>query len=582
MKALRIVLIALVALAAGVVASANAQTLLFTLDTPNPLVWGGDFGMSVAVGDVNADGKADIAVGAYEEDVGDNRYQGRAYIFSGADGSLLFTLDSPNPQRQGYFGRSVAVGDVDGDGKGDIAVGAHYEDVDGNEQQGRAYVFSGADGSLLFTLDTPNPQPAGNPQEWGLFGQGVAVGEVNGDGKADIAVGAGAEGGAYVFSGADGSLLFSLYGFHESLAIGEVNGDGKGDIVVGKIHLSVYVFSGADGSLLLTLDNPNPPEPGFGNSVAVGDVNGDGKADIAVGAYVQDVGGNDAQGRAYVFSGADGSLLFTLDTPNPQVWALFGSSVALGDVNGDGDADVAVGAHREDPVCNRFQGRAYVFSGADGSLLFTVDTPSRQRYARFGESVAVGHVNGDGKADIVVGARGDNAGKGRAYVFLSGPPSDEDGDGIPDASDNCPTIYNPDQTDSDGEGLGDACDPCPDEVDCDGDGPSDACDNCPLVATAWFVPPGDDDCDGFTTPHEEYIGTDPLDACPDDINHAAWPPDMNNDTQITISDVIKGFYGKILVPEKYDRRSDLGADGWLSIRDVLIGYYGRMFASCTP
>ena len=133
---------------------------------------------------MNGDGKGDIAVGARNEDVGGNEFAGRAYVFSGADGSLLFTLDTPNPQEYSYFGQSVAVGDVNGDGKADIAVGAWGEDVSGNDWQGRAYVFSGTDGSLLFTLDTPNPQT------YVYFSYSLAMGDVNGDGKADIAVGA--------------------------------------------------------------------------------------------------------------------------------------------------------------------------------------------------------------------------------------------------------------------------------------------------------------------------------------------------------------------------------------------------------
>ena len=193
--------LALAALAAGIVAFAAPPALLFTLNTANPQA-GGQFGNSLAVGDVNGDSKGDIAVGAYQEDVGGPLDQGRAYVFSGANGSLLFTLDTPNPQTNASFGGSLAVGDVNGDAKRDIAVGAHGALVGGNAYQGRAYVFSGADGSLLFTLDTPNPQA------YAEFGMSVAVGDVNNDGNGDIAAGGWREdeggndmqGRAYVFS----------------------------------------------------------------------------------------------------------------------------------------------------------------------------------------------------------------------------------------------------------------------------------------------------------------------------------------------------------------------------------------------
>ena len=506
-----------------VVASARAQTLLLILDSPNPQAYP-FFGSALALGDVNGDGKADVAVGAPSEDVGGNWTQGRAYVFSGEDGSLLFTLDTPNPQYGGQFGCSVVVGDVDGDGNGDVAVGARWEDVGGRVLQGRAYVFSGADGSLLLTLDTPSPQPEG------YFGRPVAMGDANGDGRADIAVGASWEdvggnvnqGRVYLFSGADGSLLLTLdtlnpqwYAyFGYSVAMGDVNGDVNSDIAVGTAYEAVggnasqgraYVFSGEDGSLLFTLDTSNPQEHGlFGSSAAVGDVNGDGRADIAVGAYYEHVGAIPEAGRAYAFSGADGSLLFTLDSPNPQERAHFGHSIAVGDVNGDGQGDVAVGAWEQDVGGRNLQGRAYVFSGADGSLLFTLDTPNPQSSAYFGHSVAVGDVKGDGKGDIAVGASGERVGdnrQGRAYVFSS-PPVDQDEDGIPDHEDNCPFVSNPDQTDTDRDGLGDACDNCvatrnPDQTDNDSDGQGDVCDfdddndtifdaddNCPWVTNS--------------------------------------------------------------------------------------------------
>jgi len=134
-------------LVAGMVAfvpSAHAQGLLLsTLDTPNPQP-GSVFGDSVAVGDVNGDGRDDIAVGTPYEHVGGNSDQGRAYVFSGADGSVLVTLDTPDSQADAAFSLSLAVGDANGDGRDDIAVAAPLEDVGGNSNQGRTYVFSAA------------------------------------------------------------------------------------------------------------------------------------------------------------------------------------------------------------------------------------------------------------------------------------------------------------------------------------------------------------------------------------------------------------------------------------------------------
>ena len=162
---------------------------------------------------------------------------------------------------------------------------------------------------------------------------------------------------------------------------GDVNGDGKADFIVGA-RLddpagggtragSAYVFSGADGSLLYQVSGDTANDA-FGHSVSMaGDVNGDGRADFIVGAPFDDpAGGGTDAGSAYVFSGADGSLLYqvTGDSTGDQ----FGWSVSgAGDVNGDGKADFIVGAYKDAPAGGGTEaGSAYVFSGADGSLLY--------------------------------------------------------------------------------------------------------------------------------------------------------------------------------------------------------------------
>ncbi len=425
--------VALLVVLVAAVGLACIPTLLFTLDDPSPDA-SNCFGHSLAVGDVNGDGKADIAVAAIEECVGTNQGHGPVYVFSGANGSLLFALDTPNPQPYGFFGVSVAMGDVDGDGRDDIAVGAIGERVGTNQGQGRVYVFSGVSGSLLLTLTVRSP----NPELPRSFGESLAVGDVNGDGKGDIAVGVPWEpvgghqqGRAYVFSGANGSLLFALDtpnpqpsgGFGYSVAMGDVDGDGKADIAVGANEEDVggntdqrraYVFSGADGSLLFTLDSPNQQAGAdFGGDVAVGDVNGDGMGEIVVGAPGEDVGANVRQGgRAYVFSGLSGSVLLTLTAPNPQSYGGFGSAVATGDVNGDSKADVAVGAPATTALYfgSSAAASAYVFSGASGSLLFIIPN--------FGSSLAVGDTNGDGMAEMAVA----DYSPGRVYVYSPVPP----------------------------------------------------------------------------------------------------------------------------------------------------------------
>ncbi|MGH7946943.1 MAG: FG-GAP-like repeat-containing protein [Opitutaceae bacterium] len=172
----------------------------------------------------------------------------------------------------------------------------------------------------------------------------------------------------------------------------------------------------------IPLDNPTPQADGrFAEAVAgIGDVNRDGVTDLLVGAPQQFLAGNLNQGRAFVFSGADRSLLLTLDHPAPQGLALFGSAVAgPGDANRDGLPDLLVGAPGQRVGGRANQGQAYLLSGAGGRLLLTLDNPVPQADAAFGAAVAgAGDVNGDGAPDLLVGAPEQGAiGQGQAFIF---------------------------------------------------------------------------------------------------------------------------------------------------------------------
>ncbi len=351
------------------------------------------------VGDVNGDGKADFIVGAPGGWIG--AWPGRAYVYSGTDGSLLFQLTGSSDN----MGYSVAgAGDVNGDGKPDFICGAPY---------GRtAYVFSGADGSLLHRVTGP---------DW--LGTSVAGGkDVNGDGRADFIVGApggnppGPEPGyVLVYSGADGALLYRIDGSnsgdqmgHSVALLGDLNSDGKSEFGIGARWTdlngftqvgSVYVYSGADGSLMYRKDGSAEFDI-FGWSLAnAGDVNVDGKPDFAVGALQADPDGLSGAGSVFVYSGADGSLLRRLDGFASGEHLGFSVSGA-GDINGDGFADIITGT--PDATSLRYTGAAYVFSGRDGSLLYQMT--GSEVAENVGFSVAgLGDADGDGKGDFVVG-----------------------------------------------------------------------------------------------------------------------------------------------------------------------------------
>lgn len=355
-------------------------------------------------------------------------------VASASQAQGAFSTRSINAQPSGLFGTVVAgVGDLDGDGVTDLLIGA-YGEWWHNSPSGRAYVHSGSDGQLLYALRSPSPEPGG------AFGIAVAgLGDVDGDGVADFAVGAPEEdsGRVYVFSGADGGLVQTLDGGLGAVAFGyaiadggDVDGDGSADVLVGdykrfKNGFSVggaQVLSGDTGEVLRTL-TPLTVENNlhYGRAVAAGqDLTGDGVPDVAVAARNEDAGLPDA-GRVHVYDGADGALVRSLESPTPSVSGMFGLSVALcPDVDGDGRGDVVVGAGREDTPAEE-AGRAYVFSGATGALLHTLASPNASSGGWFGQNVAcVGDVTGDGVADVAVGAIGESHGapsSGTVYVF---------------------------------------------------------------------------------------------------------------------------------------------------------------------
>ena len=185
-----------------------------------------------------------------------------------------------------------------------------------------------------------------------------------------------------------------------------VTGDTVNDIQLYRLRVvpnSSYCAAGAHSTIWGDQSNA-----GFASSVAnAGDVNNDGVPDVIVGSYARDSNGIDA-GTATVYSGSNGSPIWTWHGENPNDW--FGYAVAgAGDANSDGYADVVVGAPKWDsstgyPPTSFDRGKIYVFSGIDGSILRTVTGPSGFGPNHYGWSVdGVGDVDGDGFDDVVVG-----------------------------------------------------------------------------------------------------------------------------------------------------------------------------------
>lgn len=431
----------------------------------------GYFGISVSgVPDADGDGLTDLLVGAkLENPVGAPNDAGRAHLYSGKSGELLRTFASPNQESDGRFGWGVGgVPDVDGDGRGDVIIGAPLENPGGSmPDSGRAYLISGATGMLLKTLVSPIGS------QGALFGYSVTgISDINGDDSGDVVVGAWHEsasgspsdaGRVHVFSGATGLLLFTLSSPNQTVAgyfgvavarVPDINTDGVEDILVGApgdppqgpiLAGRAYVFSGSNGELLRTLVSGNEqPLGNFGGSVSgVPDVNGDEVGDIIVGASQESSGSSpDFAGRAYIFSGASGLVLHELTSPIELEFGTFGNAVAgVADIDGDGRGDVIVGASQEggNPSPDG-RGRAYVFSGATGSLIAELASPQPDPAGAFGFALAgLTDASGDGRGDILISGLFDNPPPspidcGAAYRFNI---ADSDSDGVPNNIDLC-------------------------------------------------------------------------------------------------------------------------------------------------
>ena len=419
-------------LAAVIVHDAAGQNTLYTFEGDAA---GDFFGSPVSrAGDVNNDGYQDLIIGSYRNGT-TAVAAGAVRVISGKDQSILHTF--VGGAYADFFGFSAAgAGDVDGDGFDDLIIGAPGDDTAGVDA-GSAVVHSGRDGSVLHTF-------YGRVFGDKLGNSVASAGDADQDGHADLAVGsrfrvstsAVRAGMVTVYSGYNGSVIYEFVGtavgdsFGHSIALlGDLNNGGSPDFLFGipgddfsstsRNVGSVFIVSGENGFPIykyLRLYGDDPWDE-FGWSVAnAGDVDRDGVCDFIVGAPGDDDTG-DSAGSARVFSGADGSILYTFygDSPND----LFGSSVAgAGDVNGDGHADLIVGARLDDDAGDA-SGSARILSGADGSVLsaFNGDAAGDQ----FGQSVSgIGDVNRDGFDDVFVGAwLSDDAGResGSAQVI---------------------------------------------------------------------------------------------------------------------------------------------------------------------
>ncbi|MDD2657927.1 MAG: FG-GAP-like repeat-containing protein, partial [Candidatus Pacebacteria bacterium] len=414
------------------------------------------FGDALTAGDFNADGTIDLAVGAWDWD---NAWgKGRVYIFynDGSYPSLAASADVVISESVAYvgFGRTLASGDFNSDGKTDLAVG----ELSYSSATGRVYIFyngsiitesaSGAD--VIITGETTSNN----------FGRSLAVGDWNTDGKTDLSVGANgyasSTGRVYVFYSQNGQIntnqnisgTVSGDQFGSAMVSGDFNADGRSDLAVSAYGYStntgrVYVFyntgiyrttTSASADVIITGEAISNY---FGSDFTAGDLNNDGKVDLVVGAY----GYSTNTGRVYIFyngsiitenaSGAD--VIITGET----VGDYFGSSMVTGDFNADGKGDITIGAE----YYGTLLGRAYIFyadgtndfgvvacfgsaptvcASANADAIITGTNGLNYTYYRyFTRGLAAGDFNSDGKTDLTIGSHNNVGGWGNVQIFYN-------------------------------------------------------------------------------------------------------------------------------------------------------------------
>ena len=384
---------------------------------------------TLAPGDFNGDGYDDLAA-ADAGAAGDE--SGGVWVFWGSSQGLSGSTSLPPrffdqnsagvpgvPEPGDYFGSALAAGDLNGDGRTDLAIGARGEDAGSTQETGSVTVMFGAPTgfaatSKVYSQDTtyvPGVAEAGDE-----FGAALAVGDVTGDGRLDLAVsaigenavgmlhllpgsstgptGTGSSGLTASALGISGTLQY----FGASLAIGDVNGDKRGEVVAGAAFGQLRSTSRACGFLAVVrgaatlsstgsrlIDQDTAGVPGgceefdsFGWRVAAGDLTGDGRADLVVSAPGEAIGSLTDAGAYTVLLGSatgvttTGSFGISQDSPNvpgaTEAKDVFGQSIQVRDVNHDRRADVVIGAPSENSGAG-FPGDGYVgllLSGTGG------------------------------------------------------------------------------------------------------------------------------------------------------------------------------------------------------------------------
>ncbi len=400
------------------------------------------FGYTVAVaGDLDGDGVEDFAAWSF--------YTYEVLVWAGSP-TPGEPATIPSPAGGGIFGVVMAnVGDLDGDGSTTLAVGNPML-TDDLLQQGAVFLFDSARGTLDPLLSRGLEGTAYN----GGFGRSIAgAGDVTGDGYDDLVIGAplvstsfSEEGAVYAWyggpSGVGAEPDYEVTGGFDDAELGwtlaggsDVDGDGIDDVVAGGVGASPVDDDGGRLALYLggvdgLADAPTwvvrrDADSYCGRSLVTGDLDGDGTGDVVVGCPYWSDGVTGSVGHVEVyFSGPGGPRQIPDATyEGTEDGEEFGSSLALGDADGDGLTDIAVGAPRYTRG-TKAEGRVTVLPGS-GAPAVAVEVDLRS--AEAGKSIALVDIDGDRQDELLVGApyvTGAGLHSGAIYLWdLAGPGS---------------------------------------------------------------------------------------------------------------------------------------------------------------
>lgn len=301
---------------------------------------------------------------------------GAVFIVDGSNGAILHRIDAPSGDATDYFGMQFFMSNVTGSAAPDFIVGSPYGGTNG----GHIFIYDGATRALVDTIEPPTAEAS---QAFTVYG---IIPDLNNDGYDEIGAAAPNQtvsalanaGRAYIFSGINRTLYRTITlaspqandTLNGPFPLGDLNADGKAEYACAYgntgTRASAVIFSGIDGAVLDTINSPDTDASDFGRSiVGIADISGDTVNEIVIGTWA---GGGSSSGTVYIYNGVTRALITSFSHPAGASSTFFGQGLSLmGDVDGDGKQDLAV------PAPFHGDGRIYVYTHA-GRPNFTVSS----------------------------------------------------------------------------------------------------------------------------------------------------------------------------------------------------------------